>query len=66
MKREEFELKPPHNSYVDLIEHMADGVVVDVITRGGVVEETNEPGASPAIGHENNRPFSQSNRGERG
>jgi hypothetical protein len=64
MKREEFGLKPPHNSYVDLIEHMADGVVVDVITRDGAAEETNEPGGS-ATGRENNRPSSQSNRGER-
>jgi hypothetical protein len=64
MKREEFGLKPPHNSYVDLIEHMADGVVVDVITRDGVADETNEPGGSPATGLENSRPSSQSNRGE--
>jgi hypothetical protein len=66
MKREEFGLKPPHNSYVDLIEHMSDGVVVDVITRDRVAEETNEPGESAAIGRENNRLSSQSNRGERG
>jgi hypothetical protein len=65
MKREEFGLKPPHNSYVDLIEHMSDGVVVDVVTRDGVADGTNEPGGA-ATGRENNRPSSRSNRGERG
>ena len=65
MKREEFGLKPPHYSYVDMIEHMSDGVVVDVITRHDVVEETNEPGGSAVTGRENNRPSSRSNRGAR-
>jgi hypothetical protein len=65
MKREEFGLKPPHYSYVDMIEHMSDGVVVDVVTRNGVVEETNEPAGPAATGRENNRPSSRSNRGAR-
>jgi hypothetical protein len=65
MKLEEFGLKPPHNSYVDMIEHMSDGVVVDVVTRNGGAEETATPGGSVATGRENNRPSSRSNRGER-
>ena len=65
MKREEFGLKPPHYSYVDMIEHMSDGVVVDVVTRNGVAKETNEPAGPAASGRENNRPSSRSNRGAR-
>ena len=65
MKREEFGLRPPHYSYVDMIEHMSDGVVVDVITRNGVAEETNERAGPAATGRENNRPSSRSNRGAR-
>ena len=65
MKREEFGLRPPHYSYVDMIEHMSDGVVVDVVTRNGVAEETSERADPAATGHENNRPSSRSNRGER-
>ena len=62
MKREEFGLRPPHYSYVDMIEHMSDGVVVDVITRNSVAEETNERTGPAATGRENNRPSSRSNR----
>ena len=66
MKREEFGLRPPHYSYVDMIEHMSDGVVVDVVTPAGVAEETNnEPAGPAATGRENNRPSSRSNRGAR-
>jgi hypothetical protein len=65
MKREEFGLKPPHYSYVEMIEHMSDGVVVDVVTPTGVAEETNEPAGPAATGRENNRPSSRSNRGAR-
>ncbi len=65
MKREEFGLKPPHYSYVDMIEHMSDGVVVDVVTRNGVAEETSERADPAATGPENNRPSSRSNRGAR-
>ncbi len=65
MKREEFGLKPPHYSYVDMIEHMSDGVVVDVVTRNGVAEETSERADPAATGLENNRPSSRSNRGAR-
>ena len=65
MKREEFGLRPPHYSYVDMIEHMSDGVVVDVITRNGVAEETSEQADPAATGRENNRPSSRSNRGAR-
>jgi len=65
MKREEFGLRPPHYSYVDMIEHMSDGVVVDVVTRNGDAEETSERAGPGATGRENNRPSSRSNRGAR-
>ena len=65
MKHEEFGLKPPHYSYVDMIEHMSDGVVVDVVTRNGDAEETTERAGPAATGRENNRPSSRSNRGAR-
>jgi hypothetical protein len=65
MKRDEFGLKPPHYSYVDMIEHMSDGVVVDVVHRDGRRDRVQEAERPPATGRESNRPSSRSNRGER-
>jgi hypothetical protein len=65
MKRDEFGLRPPHCSYVDMIEHMSDGVVVDVVIREADAESTREPGLASVNVPENSRPSSRSNRGER-
>jgi hypothetical protein len=65
MNRDEFGLKPPHGSYVDMLEHMSDGVIVDVVNRDGTgpAKEADRPAATA---RENSRPSSRSNRGERG
>jgi hypothetical protein len=62
MKRDEFGLKPPHHSYVDMIEHLSDGVHVDVINRRDDEDERrNVPRASATV-YESSRPFYRSSR----
>jgi len=64
MNRDEFGLKPPHCSYVDMIEHMSDGVVVDMVNRDATAD-TKQPDRPAPSGRENSRPSSRSSRGER-
>jgi hypothetical protein len=59
MKRDEFGLKPPYQSFVDMIERLSDGLHVDVVNRRDADEPS--PRVSPTAG-ENNRPFYRSNR----
>jgi hypothetical protein len=65
MKRDEFGLKPPNHSYVDMLERVADGVHVDVVDRNrhAVKAHEPEPPALPASGRENSRLSSRSSRG---
>jgi hypothetical protein len=64
MKRDEFGLKPPNHSFVDMIERLSDGVQVEVINRRNADEAPDTPrGTSSAF--ENNRPFYRSNRAAR-
>jgi hypothetical protein len=62
MKRDEFSLKPPHHSYVDMIEHLSDGVHVDVVNRRGDADEPRNVPRGSATGYENSRPFYRSSR----
>jgi len=64
MKRDEFGLKPPNHSFVDMIERLSDGVQVEVINRR---ESDQAPGMqrTPSTVFENNRQSYRSNRGAR-
>jgi hypothetical protein len=64
MRHEEFGLKPPNNSYVDMLERLTHGLHVEVIN--GARPTTSSHEASPAATErENSRRSSRSNRGER-
>ena len=65
MKRDEFGLKPPNHSYVDMIERLSDGVQVDVVNRrSGTDPESPLRGVS-SNDYGNNRPSYRSSRVER-
>jgi hypothetical protein len=66
MRHDEFGLRPPNDSYVDMLERMTQGLQVDVIHH-------NQPRAAGLHGpvrrapteDESSRPSSRSSRGER-
>jgi len=65
MKRDEFGLKPPHHSYVDMIERLSDGVQVDVVNRRPDADSRPQMRRVSANDSENNRPSYRSSRVER-
>jgi len=65
MKRDEFGLKPPHHSYVDMIERLSDGVQVDVVNRRSDADSGPQTRGVSANDYENNRPSYRSSRVER-
>jgi hypothetical protein len=65
MKRDEFGLKPPHHSYVDMIERLSDGVQVDVVNRRPDADSRPQMRGVSANDDENNRRSYRSSRVER-
>jgi hypothetical protein len=65
MKHDQFGLKPPNYSYVDMLERMTDGLHVDIINSA---EDRREKSRSrqAVTAHENSRRSSQTNRDEQG
>ncbi len=63
MTRDEVRLRPPNHSYVDMLERLSVGLHVDVIDREPR-QAPRGPASGSATARENNRPSSQSSRGE--
>jgi hypothetical protein len=68
MKHDQFGLKPPNYSYVDMLERMTDGLHVDVVNLTRADDRGREKGRPrhTVTVHEKNRPSSQSNPDEQG
>jgi hypothetical protein len=62
MRHEEFGLKPPNHSYVDMLERLTHGLHVEVIHADD--DDRSHESSPSATERENNRRSSRSNRGE--
>jgi hypothetical protein len=65
MRDDDFGLKPPIDSYVDMLERMTHGLHVDVVHSDRRAAKPGETASPAATEHENSRRSSRSSRGER-
>jgi hypothetical protein len=60
MTRDAVRLRPPNHSYVDMLEHLSDGLHVDVVVREGHARQGSEQNRASPTERENSRPSSRS------